>query len=80
MRHIAVGILLLAIFATPVFAQGGGQARQDTPEEIQKKRDTESVDQQYKSTLKRMRQDDAAPVRADPWANMRASSPTDGKR
>jgi len=79
MRRIAVAILLLAIFATPVFAQGG-RARQDTPEDIQKKRDAENVDQQYKSTLKRMRQDDAAPVRADPWANMRASSPTDGKR
>jgi len=79
MRPIAVGILLLAIFATPVFAQGN-RARPDTPEEIQKKKDAEVVDQQYKSTLKRMKQDDAAPSRADPWANMRGSSPTDGKR
>jgi len=79
MRHLAVSILLLTIFATPVFAQGG-RARQETPEDIQRKKDAEIVDQQYKSTLKRMKQDDAASVRADPWANMRAPAPTDGKR
>lgn len=79
MRRLAVSFLLLAIFATPVFAQGG-RARQDTAGEIQRKKDAENVDQQYKSTLKRMKQDDAAPVRADPWANMRAPAPTDGKR
>ncbi len=78
MRRLAVSILLLVMFATPVFAQGG-RARQDTPEEIQRKKDTENVDQQYKSTLKRMKQD-TAPVRAAPWANMRAPAPTDGKR
>jgi len=79
MRRLAVSILLLVMFATPVFAQGG-RARQDTPEEIQRKKDADNVDQQYKSTLKRMKQDDTAPARADPWANMRAPAPTDGKR
>jgi hypothetical protein len=78
MRRITIGVVLLAVLATPVFAQNRG--RQETPEEIQKKKEAETVDQQYKSTLKRMKQDDATPVRADPWANMRAPGSNDGKR
>lgn len=76
MRRVTVAIVLLAILTTPVYAQGRG--RQETPEEIQKKKEAEAVDQQYKSTLKRTNKDKSAPVRTDPWANMRA--PNDGKR
>ena len=76
MRRVTIGVVLLAMLTTPVYAQQGG--RQDTPEETQKKKETEALDQQYKSTLKRMKQDDATTVRNDPWAKMRA--PTDGKR
>ena len=76
MRRVTIGVVLLAVLATPVYAQRGG--RPDTPEEIQKKKENEALDQQYKSALKRMKQDDATPVRNDPWANMR--TPTDGKR
>lgn len=77
MRRATIGVVLLAVLTTPVYAQKGGP-RQDTPEEIQKKKENEALDQQYRSALKRMKQDDATPVRNDPWANMRA--PTDGKR
>ena len=78
MRRTTIAVVLLAMFATPVFAQGRGQPqpRQETAEEIQKKKEAESVDQQYKSTLKRTQKEEN--VRIDPWANMRA--PNDGKR
>jgi hypothetical protein len=73
-----MGVLFLAMLATPVHAQQGGQgARQPTPEEIQQKKEAEAIDQQYKSTLRRMNQD-VTPVRTDPWANMRG--PSEGKR
>jgi hypothetical protein len=78
MRRTTIGIVLLAMLTTPVFAQGRGGPRQDTPEEAQKKKEAEALDQQYKSTLKRMKQDDTTAVRTDPWANMR--TPADGKR
>jgi hypothetical protein len=79
MRRVTIGVLFLAMLAMPVYAQrGGGQgAQQPTPEEIQQKKEAEAIDQQYKSTLRRMNQD-VTPVRTDPWANMRA--PSDGKR
>jgi hypothetical protein len=77
MRRVTVAVVLLAILATPVYAQGRG-GRQDTPEEIQKKKEAEAVDQQYKSTLKRTNKDESTPVRTDPWANMRA--PNESKR
>ena len=77
MRRATVSVVLLAMLTTPVFAQGRGQQqRQETPEEILKKKDVEAVDQQYKSTLKRTNKEET--VRVDPWANMRA--PNDGKR
>jgi len=64
------------MLTTPGFAQGRGQQRQETPEEAQKRKDVEAVDQQYKSTLKRTQKEET--VRVDPWANMRA--PNDSKR
>ena len=67
--------LLLAVLAAPVQAQrrgGGGAAAGPTPEELDKKRQEEALDLQYKSTLKRMRTDNT-PTRIDPWANMRGS-------
>ena len=81
MRRVTIAVILLALLAVPAYAQrGGGGGRQDTPEEVQKKKDAETVDKQYNSTLKRMKQDDATPVRTDPWANMRAPATNDGKR
>ena len=76
MRRTTTALVLLAILTTPVYAQAGRQQRQETPEDIRKKKDAEALDQEYKSTLKRTNKEDA--VRIDPWANMRA--PSDGKR
>ncbi len=78
MRRLIIGVVLLAVLTGPVYAQGRGGPRQDTPEDIQKKKDAEALDKQYTSTLKRMNKDEATPVRNDPWANMRA--PADNKR
>jgi hypothetical protein len=81
MRRVTIGVILLALLAVPASAQrGGGGGRQDTAEEILKKKEAESVDKQYDSTLKRLKQDGTTPVRTDPWANMRAPATNDGKR
>lgn len=75
MRRVTVAVVLLAILATPVYAQRG-QQRQDSPEDMRKKKDAEALDKEYKSTLKRTTNEDAA--RFDPWAKMRA--PAEEKR
>jgi hypothetical protein len=79
MRRVTIGVMFLALLATPVSAQQKG-GREVTQEEILKKKEVEAVDKQYDSTLKRMKQDNASPVRTDPWANMRAPATSDGKR
>ena len=78
MRRVAIGVMLLAMLAVPVSAQQG--KREVTREEILKRKDSEAVDKQYDSTMKRLKQDGATPVRADPWANMRAPATNDSKR
>jgi hypothetical protein len=80
MRRVTIGVILLALLAVPASAQRGGGGRQDTAEEILKKKDSETVDKQYDSTMKRLKQDGATPVRTDPWANMRAPATNDNKR
>jgi hypothetical protein len=77
MRRIAIGLLVLALAGMPALAQrgggGGGSQKEPSPEEMQKKRDAEALERQYKSTLERTSKPDAAPVRTDPWANMRST-------
>lgn len=77
MRRVTIGIMMLALLATPVFAQ---EKREVTREEILKRKDSEAVEKQYDSTMKRLKQDAATPARADPWANMRAPATNDAKR
>lgn len=64
-------LAMLLMLPAPVQAQKRG-AQEPTAEEIQRRRDAEALDRQYKSTLKRTQQD-TAPVRNDPWQNMRGS-------
>lgn len=76
MLRVLIGlVMMLAVMAAPVHAQMRGNAAPQgpTPEELDKKRQDEALDRQYKSTLKRMKQSDAAPARVDPWANVRGS-------
>ena len=64
-------VVVLAALALPAFAQKGGGANQGpSPEEIDKKRQEQALDAQYRSALKRMKPD-TAPARVDPWANTR---------
>jgi hypothetical protein len=77
MRRTTVAVAILTLLTTPVLAQQN-QQRQETTQEIQKRKDAESVDQQYKTMLKRAQSQKEETVRVDPWANMRA--PTEGKR
>jgi hypothetical protein len=74
MRRIAIGLMILALAGLPAMAQRGGQKPPD-PEEVQKKREAEALDRQYKSTLERTKSD-TAPARTDPWANMRGTTDT----
>jgi len=71
MGKYIVAALLLAAIAGPVFAQ----VIPDDPavlDRLQKKKDAEALDKQYKSTLKNTDQS-GAPVKTDPWATMRGS-------
>jgi hypothetical protein len=77
MRRATIGVILLALLALPASAQ---EKREVTTDEILKKKDSEAVDKQYDSTMKRLKQDGTTPVRTDPWANMRAPATSDNKR
>ena len=79
MRRVTIGVILLTLLGVPAFAQPGGNSTETTAD-ILKKKDSEAVSKQYDSTLKRMKQDGATPVRTDPWANMRAPATNDNKR
>ena len=77
-RYI-VAFVLLAAFAGPVLAE---EAIPDDPqvlERIQKKKEAEALDKQYKSTLKSTNQA-TTPVRSDPWQNMRGADNSKTKR
>lgn len=67
--------IALALLAGPAHAQKTRGPPPPTPEEIDKKRQHEALDRQYKSTLQRMNTD-AAPVRVDPWADVRSPATT----
>lgn len=64
--------MVLVMLAAPAQAQKGRAPSPPSPEELDKKRQEEAVDQQYKSTLKRTNTD-SKPARVDPWANVRGS-------
>ena len=77
MRQAAIGVILLALLEVPASAQ---EKREVTAEEILKKKDSDAVDKQYDSTMKRLKQDGTTTVRTDPWANMRGPATNDNKR
>lgn len=76
MLRVLIGLTIaLAVLAGPAHAQKKRGPPPPTPEELDKKRQDEALDKQYKSTLQRMNMD-AAPVRVDPWADVRGPAPT----
>jgi hypothetical protein len=79
MKKIVASAIMLGLLGGPVFAQ---KSRSDDPimvQERDKQQQIEALDKQYKRTLDQTRKEGDAPVRSDPWANMRGG-PNDGKR
>jgi hypothetical protein len=75
MKRITLGVLALALAAAPVQAQGRQQPKESNPlldKEIQRDKENALIDKQYQKTLKQTQGADA-PVKTDPWANMRGS-------
>jgi hypothetical protein len=79
MGRYIVAAVLLAVIAGPVLAQ---PSRDDDPiiiEQNTKKKDAEELDKRYKATLRNTGQS-VAPVKSDPWVNMRGSDDSKTKR
>jgi hypothetical protein len=81
MKRFIISAIMLGILAGPVYAQG--RAAKEDPEQAleraaKKKNDIE-IDQQYRATLRKTDQN-AAPARIDPWANMREPTQSTDKR
>jgi hypothetical protein len=74
MRWLIAFVMTLAVLAAPAHAQrrGGAAPAQPSAEDLDKKRQEQALDSQYKSALQRMKTD-PAPARIDPWANVRGS-------
>jgi flagellar biosynthesis/type III secretory pathway M-ring protein FliF/YscJ len=80
MARYIVALVLLAIFAGPAFAQ---QKKEDTPmqaDEKRKKAEAEKIDKQYDAIMRKNSDTSAAPVRSDPWQNMRGADDSKNKR
>lgn len=75
MLRVLIGLaMVLVVVTAPAHAQrrGNPAGQGPTPDEIDKKRQEQALDEQYRSALKRAKQD-SAPVRIDPWANARGT-------
>ncbi len=78
-----IAIALAAVALTgPVYAQSKREAAK-TPlqiEDEQKRKEAEKVDKQYKTFMDRNVDQSTAPVRVDPWQNMRGADDSKTKR
>lgn len=82
MARIIVAIALMAVLAGmagPVFAQKKQSESPLAVEAREKKKEAVAIDQQYQATLKRTQKEDA-PVRIDPWQNMRGTDDSKTKQ
>jgi hypothetical protein len=80
LRALIVGAVMAAIVAGPVSAQGKPKETPMQQEEIQKKKDAEAIDQQYKSTLQKTNRNAVETAPNDPWSNMRGGDDSKTKR
>jgi hypothetical protein len=82
LRALIVGAVLAGCLSGPVYAQSKkGGAPPASPEEIQRKKDAEAIDKQYKATLERTRKETPTETRAaDPWSYMRGADDAKTKR
>lgn len=78
MKRLIIATALLAILAAPAMAQRKPYSLMSDEEKAEAKA-SEAVDKQYRNAMDRTRKDRAeAPV--DPWANLRATPPTDSAK
>ncbi len=76
---ICIGLGILIAWNAPSFSQ---EARDDDPiilDQKEKQKEREEVDKRYKATLQKTRKEGPA-ERMDPWANMRGTPSSEGKR
>jgi hypothetical protein len=80
MAAISLGFVA-ACLAGPAHAQGkkGAEPTPMQQDEIQKKKDAETVDAQYRKALKQT-EGNTPDVRLDPWSNMRGTDDAKVKR
>lgn len=79
MAAVSLGFMA-GCLAGPAHAQS--KAAAPTPmqqDDIQKKKDADAIDAQYKKTLKRT-EGNTTEVRVDPWSNMRGTDDSKVKR
>ena len=74
LRALIIGAVLAGCLAGPVYAQQKkSPATPQTPVDLQKIRDAEAIDKEYKATLERTRKETVDARTKDPWQNMRGS-------
>jgi hypothetical protein len=82
MKRITIGLVLLAFLAVPLHAQGKKQKKDEDNELLrqyeQRKKENAEIDKQYQKTLQQTG-GNTAPVKVDPWANMRGTDATKSK-
>jgi hypothetical protein len=78
MKRITIGLVLLAFLAGPLHAQGKKDKKDEDNELLrqyqQRQKENAEIDKRYQKTLQQTRGADAAPVKVDPWANMRGTN------
>jgi len=78
MVRVLIGLaMVLVVLTAPAYAQRRGAPTNQGPSnaEIDKKQREQALDAQYRSALKRTKQD-SGPARIDPWANAREADVT----
>ncbi len=74
MKRFTFGVVLLALLAGPVLAQEKDEDNPMRQLENAHKKENARIDSQYQKTLDATRAATPAPVKNDPWANMRGGT------
>ncbi len=82
MRSLIAAAVMAGFLAGPAYAQKAKKQQNDAlvAEELQKRKDAEAIDREYKSTLQRTRKEVTETHVNDPWANMRGNDASKAKR
>jgi hypothetical protein len=82
LRAFIIGAVLAGCLAGPVSAQSSrkGPSLPATPGDLEKRKEAEAIDKQYKATLERTRKDTVVTPPADPWGGIRGGDDSKTKR